>query len=235
VLLERADRLGGSLVAASAVHPENRSYLEWLVAEVERSGVVVRLEAEASVEAVAAARPTVIIVATGGALAVPSVIGDDLPQVSRGLDPERLPTGRRVVVIGGRLAAVEYAELLAADGRLVALLETGPEIAPEFGLKRRTEHFDRIDRLGITVHVGCVVEEITSAGVRYVPAHGTSRVLAADAVVLAGTVIPDLALSEALAARLPGVAVHAIGDAAAGMGLIRGATASAARVVQRIR
>jgi len=235
VLLERADRLGGSLVAASAVHPENRSYLDWLLAEIERSGVVVRLEAEASVDVVVAARPTVVIVATGGALVVPSVAGDDLPQVSRGLDSGALPAGRRVVVIGGRLAAVEYAELLAADGRLVALLEPGPEIAPEFGLKRRTEHFDRIDRLGITVHVGCVVEEITSAGVRYVPANGSSRLLPADAVVLAGTVVPDLALSEALTARLPGVAVHAIGDAVAGLGLIRGATASAARVVHAIR
>jgi len=234
VLLERADRLGGSLVAASAVHPENRSYLEWLVAEVERSGVVVRLEAEATVDAVVAARPTVVIVATGGTLVVPSVVGDDLPQVSRGLDPWARPAGRRVVVVGGRLAAVEYAELLAADGRLVALLEPGPEIAPEFGLKRRTEHFDRIDRLGITVHVGCVVEEITPDGVRYVPAHASSRMLAADAVVLAGTVVSDLALADAIAARLPGVAVHTVGDAALGMGLIRGATSSAARVVQAI-
>ena len=129
---------------------------------------------------------------------------------------------------------MEYVETLAAQGRLVALLEAGPEIAPELGLKRRTEHFDRIDRLGITVHVGCVVEEITASSVRYTPTHGTSRTLPADAVVLAGTVVPDLALSDAIAARLPGVAVHPIGDAALGLVLIRGATAGAARVVQTL-
>jgi len=234
-LLERADHLGGSLVAASAVHPENRSYLAWLVAEVERSGVVVHLEAEASVDMVAAARPTVVVVASGGALAVPSVVGDDLPHVSRELDPERLPEGRRVAVVGGRLAAVEYAEVLATQGRLVALLEAGPELAPEFGLKRRTEHFDRIDRLGITVHVGCDVEEITAGGVRYTPANGSSsRLLPADAVVLAGTVVPERSLGDAIAARLPHVDVHVIGDAALGLGLIRGATADAARVVREI-
>jgi hypothetical protein len=71
--------------------------------------------------------------------------------------------------------------------------------------------------------------------VRYTPAHGTSRTLPADAVVLAGTVVPDLKTSEAIAARLPDVPVHTIGDAALGLGLIRGAAADAARVVRQIR
>ncbi|WP_183099713.1 oxidoreductase [Nocardioides pelophilus] len=234
VLLERADHLGGALVAASAVHAENRSYLDWLLAEVERSGVVVRLGEEATPDLVADLVPDVVVVATGGAVVVPSVVGDDLPHVSRGLDPSRVPAGRRVAVVGGRLAAVEYAETLASQGRLVALLEPGPELAPEFGLKRRTEHFDRIDRLGITVHVGCLVEEITADGVLLTPANGTSRLLPADAVVLAGTVVADRTLADAIAARLPRTTVRAIGDAELGLGLIRGATATAARVVHEI-
>ncbi|KAA1420910.1 NAD(P)-binding protein [Nocardioides humilatus] len=232
VLLERADHLGGALVAASAVHPENRPYLDWLLAEVERSGVVVRTGTEADVDAVVALGATTVVVATGGAVVVPEIAGADLPHVTVGLDPERLPDGRRVVVVGGRLAAVEYAEVLAARGQLVSILETGPEIGAEFGSKRRTEHFDRLDRLGVTVHVGCLVEAITIDGVRYTPAHGTSRQLPADAVVLAGTVVPDTSLADAIAEQLPAVEVHTIGDAALGLGLIRGATASAARVLQ---
>ena len=234
VLLERSDRLGGALVAASAVHRENRTYLDWLLSEVERSGVVVRTGAEATAATVTAARPTAVVVATGGRLVVPDLPGSHLPHVSLGLDPDRLPPGRRVVVVGSRLAAVEYAEVLAADGRLVTLLETGPEIAAESGLKRRTEHFDRIDRLGITVHVGCVVEEIVDDGVRYTPAHGTSRVLPADAVVLDGTVATDRSLSDEIGARLPAVRLHTIGDAELGLGLIRGAIAGAARAVARL-
>ncbi|WP_322936713.1 oxidoreductase [Nocardioides bizhenqiangii] len=234
VLLERTGRLGGALVAASAVHPENRPYLEWLAAEVERSGVAVRLDCAATPDVVADLAPDAVVVATGGAVVYPAIAGDDLGHVSRGLDPDQVAAGRRVVVVGGRLAAVEYAEMLAARGRLVALLEPGPEIAPEFGLKRRTEHFDRIDRLGITVHVDCAVEEITTGSVRYTPAHGTSRALPADAVVLAGTVVPDLAVADAVVARVPAAAVHTVGDAILGPGLIRGATATAAQVVQTI-
>ena len=225
---------GGALVAASAVHPENRPYLDWLLAEIGRSGVDVRLEREATPDAVAELAPDVVVVAGGGEIVVPDIPGAHLPHVARGLDPDRLPPGRRVVRVGGRLAAVEYAETLARDGRLVALLEPGPEIAPEFGLKRRTEHFDRIDRLGITVHVGCAVEEITAGSVRYTPAHGTSRTLPADAVVLAGTVVPDLPLATRSRRDCPARPFTLIGDAALGLGLIRGATASAARVVQEI-
>ncbi|PWN04182.1 NADH oxidase [Nocardioides silvaticus] len=234
VLLERSPALGGALVAASAVHPENRPYLDWLLAEVDRSAVDVRTGTEATPEVVAGLAPDAVVVASGGEVVLPAVPGDDLPHVSRGLDPDRVPSGRRVVVVGGRLAALEYAEMLARAGRLVAMLEAGSEIAPEVGLKRRTEHFDRIDRLGITVHVGCVVERISSDGVRYVPARGTSRLLPADAVVLAGTVVPSPALADAIVARLAGVAVHTVGDADLGPGLIRGATGGAARVLQSL-
>lgn len=232
VLLERSPILGGALVDAAAVHHGNRPYLDWLLAEIALAPVDVRLGTAATPAAVAALAPDAVVVATGGRVVVPEVAGRDLPHVRHGLDVAgALPAGRRVVVVGGRLAAVEYAETLARDGRLVALLTTGAEIAPEFGSKRRTEHMDRLDRLGVTVHTGCRVEAIDAAAVRWVPAHGTARDLPADIVVLAGDVVADPGPRDALAAALPGVAVHLVGDAAAGLGLIRGATADAARVV----
>ena len=122
-------------------------------------------------------RPTWSWSPTGGAVVFPAVAGDDLPHVSRGLDPDRLPADGGWWWSADAWRRWSTPRCWPRDGRLVALLEPGPEIAPEFGLKRRTEHFDRIDRLGITVHVGCVVEEITPGSVRYTPAHGTSRSL----------------------------------------------------------
>ncbi|MBM9459832.1 FAD-dependent oxidoreductase [Nocardioides sp. zg-536] len=254
-LLEQGRCLGGALVAACAVHPENRPYLDWLLAEVDHAGVDVRLGVDADAATVAATvaalAPDVVVAATGGRVVLPQLPGADLPHVHRGLDglagggldglaggglgPDALPVGRRVVVLGGRLAAVELAETLARAGRLVALLHTGDEVATEVGAKRRTEHMDRLDALGVTVHVGCVVEAITPDGVRYVPAHGRPRDLPADAVVLAGDVVPDEGVGEALRTGLAqaglDVAVHTVGDAALGLGLIRGATAGAARLV----
>jgi 2,4-dienoyl-CoA reductase (NADPH2) len=139
------------------------------------------------------------------------------------------PLGRRVAMVGGDLAAVELAEFLALRGRTVAILEAGDTIAPEVGWKRRTEHMHRLDRLGITVHVDAPVERIVADGVVFTPAGGAPRRLAADSVVLAGELQPDLTLHDVLVARLPGVEVTPIGDCT-GLGLIRKATEDAARV-----
>ena len=229
-VLEAGDRLGGALVDASVVHEENRSYLDWLLAEVAASAATVRLRTPADVATVRALAPDLVVVATGGRVVLPELPGADLPHVRRGIDTTAAPGPRRVVVVGGRGAAVELAETLAGEGALVALLVTGAEIGPEFGSKRRTEHMDRLDRLGITVHTGCTVSAITATGVSWTPANGTPRELPADAVVLAGEVVADPAPAAALADGLPGVVVRTVGDAN-GLGLIRGATADAAALV----
>jgi 2,4-dienoyl-CoA reductase (NADPH2) len=139
-----------------------------------------------------------------------------------------MPLGRRVAVVGGDLVALELAEFLASRGRVVSILEAGKDIAPEVGNKRRTEHMDRLDRLGVTVHVRAATERITPGAVVFTPHGGSSRRLPADSVVLAGTVEPDTALFDALVAAMPGTDVHAAGDCT-GLGLIRKATEEGAR------
>lgn len=232
-LLEASDRLGGALRDASLVHEENRPYLDWLLAEVAASPVSVRRAAPADIATVRTLQPEIVVVATGGRVDVPDLPGADLPHVRHGIDVTGPVPGRRVVIVGGRGAAVELAETLAGEGALVALLTTGAELAPEFGSKRRKEHMDRLDRLGVTSHVGCTVAAITPTGVAWTPAHGTPRELPADTVVLAGEVVADRTLADALAQALPGVDVRTVGDAN-GLGLIRGATADAARLVAEL-
>ena len=140
-----------------------------------------------------------------------------------------MPLGHRVAIIGGDLVALELAEFLASRGRQVSILESGKDIAPEVGNKRKTEHMDRLDRLGVTVHVRASIERITTEAVVFTPAGGTTtRQLQADSVVLAGTVEPDTTLFDALVAALPGAEVHAAGDCT-GLGLIRKATEEGAR------
>ncbi|OBF03890.1 NADH oxidase [Mycobacterium sp. ACS4054] len=139
-----------------------------------------------------------------------------------------MPVGRRVTIVGGDLVALELAEFLASRGRLVSIVESGKDIAPEVGNKRKTEHMDRLDRLGVAVHVRARVERITPEAVMFTPAGGTTRRLRADSVVLAGAVEADTTLFDALIAALPGADVHAAGDCT-GLGLIRKATEEGAR------
>jgi 2,4-dienoyl-CoA reductase (NADPH2) len=139
-----------------------------------------------------------------------------------------MPMGKRIVIVGGDLVALELAEFLAARGRFVSVLEGGKTIAPEIGNKRKTEHMDRLDRLGVAVHVRATVEEITADGIVFTPSGGTSRQLGADNVVLAGSLEPDTSLYDRLVATMPDTDVSAAGDCS-GLGLIRKATEDGAR------
>jgi 2,4-dienoyl-CoA reductase (NADPH2) len=212
--------------------------------------VKVELGQAISAREVADLSPDAVVVATGGRIAVPAIPGDRLSHVRtgpalrellarwtrRGVPPKAvrlasrawLPVGRRVAVIGGDLVAVELAEFLARRRRLVSILESGKQIAPEVGNKRRTEHMDRLDRLGVTVHVRAAVERITEDAVVFTPAGGTPRRLPADTVIVAGVPEADTAMFDTLVSAMPDAQVHAAGDCT-GLGLIRKATEDGAR------
>jgi 2,4-dienoyl-CoA reductase (NADPH2) len=249
-LFERGGQLGGALRLASILHPENEPFLRYLRGEIRASGVNVQLHQHISASEVVDLKPDAIVVATGGRIAVPTITGDRLSHVRtgpalrellarwtpRGVPPKAvqlashawMPVGRRVAVIGGDLVAVELAEFLARRGRLVSILESGKQIAPEVGNKRRTEHMDRLDRLGVTVHVRADVERITQHAVVFAPAGGKPRQLPADTVVVAGAPEPDTAMFDTLVSAMPDAEVHAAGDCT-GVGLIRKATEDGAR------
>jgi 2,4-dienoyl-CoA reductase (NADPH2) len=249
-LFERGRQLGGALRWASVLHPENEPFLRYLRGEISASGVKVELGQDVSATEVVDLRPEAVVVATGGRVAVPTIPGDHLSHVRTGpalrellarwthrlMPPTAirvasrawLPLGRRVAVIGADLVAVELAEFLARRGRLVSILEAGRQIAPEVGNKRRTEHMDRLDRLGVTVHVRSAVERITEDAVLFTPAGGRLRPLPADTVVVAGAPEPDTAMFDALVSAMPDTEVHAAGDCT-GLGLIRKATEDGAR------
>lgn len=254
-LLERGGDLGGALRWACVLHPENQPFLRYLRDEIRRSPVKVALGQYVSASDVVDAAPDAVVVATGGRVAVPSITGAHLAHVHTGpglralLDGQPfagwrqrlvhanvvrlatrawMPFGRRVAIVGGDLVALELAEFLARRGRLVSILESGKDIAPEVGNKRKTEHMDRLDRLDVTVHVRAAVERITTNAVLFTPAGGTTRELPADSVVIAGTVEPNTSLFDELVAALPDIPVHAAGDCS-GLGLIRKATEDGAR------
>lgn len=153
------------------------------------------------------------------------------PGAVRSLTSAWMPLGRRVAVVGADLAGTELAEFLAERGRTVALLERGPAIAPEVGLKRRTEHMDRLDALQVSVNTGVEVDEITPGGLTLRRGAGRPHALEVDSVVLSGEVQPDTRLFEAT--RALGLEAHAIGDCT-GLGLIHKAIAEATRVASAL-
>lgn len=111
VLFEAQRRLGGSLTLASTVHADNERFLSWLLAELDRLPVDIRLGFPATLDVVRAEAPDAVIVANGAVVKTPAIPGSDQPHVLTGallrqvmsgsLDGDealRLPNCQRVLV-----------------------------------------------------------------------------------------------------------------------------------------
>ncbi|MFI7190688.1 FAD-dependent oxidoreductase [Nocardia nova] len=92
-VLDRADRLGGTLWFSSLTTPDNERLLNWLKVQVERLGIDIRLKTEATVPSITALNPDVVVVATGAVRDRPAVPGSDLPHVHTGDTLRALMTG----------------------------------------------------------------------------------------------------------------------------------------------
>ncbi|ORI13593.1 FAD-dependent oxidoreductase [Rhodococcus sp. 1168] len=92
-VVDKADRLGGTLWFSSLTTPDNGRLLKWLELETSRLGVDIRLNTEATVSSIKALDADVVVVATGAVRERPSVPGGDLPHVHTGDTLRALMTG----------------------------------------------------------------------------------------------------------------------------------------------
>jgi NADPH-dependent 2,4-dienoyl-CoA reductase/sulfur reductase-like enzyme len=83
-VVDKSDRLGGTLWFSTLTTPDNERLLNWLKEEVDRLGISVQLGTEATVESIRALRPDHVVVATGAKRPKPAVPGGDLPLVQTG-------------------------------------------------------------------------------------------------------------------------------------------------------
>ena len=92
-LIERAERLGGTLRFAGLAYEPNERVLDWLRREVETSGAEVRLGTQATPELLRDLAPDHVIVATGAVRGMPPIPGGDLPHVFSGEDMRAMMFG----------------------------------------------------------------------------------------------------------------------------------------------
>ncbi len=110
-LLERSDRLGGTLALAAVAYEPNEALLAWLTREVQACGAELHLRTPATAELVRSLRPDAIIVASGARRTLPPLAGADGPHVLGGEDLRRLLLGEDLEALtaktgwGTRIAA----------------------------------------------------------------------------------------------------------------------------------
>ncbi|MDE2436308.1 MAG: FAD-dependent oxidoreductase [Sphingomonadales bacterium] len=92
-LIERSDRLGGTLRFASLAYEANERILDWLRREVEEAAITVRLGTEATPALLRQLGVDEVIVATGAVRGMPAISGNDLPHVFSGDDMRKMMFG----------------------------------------------------------------------------------------------------------------------------------------------
>src|SRR5207247_3353402 len=121
-LLEAAPSLGGQVMVAARA-PKREDYAaiaHWLIGQVRKAGVEVRLNTPADVADVLKLNPESVIVATGSTPRVPHIPGADLPHATTASDilPCQVLPGSRCVLVDerGRVTPPTPADFLAAHG-----------------------------------------------------------------------------------------------------------------------
>ena len=155
------------------------------------------------------------------------------PQTLQILSQLYMPFGKRIILIGNDLPAVELAEFFARRRRTVYLITSEERFLPEVGRKRRAEHMDKLDRYKVRVIAAVDICKLSRREIEYLPRGAVVDPfsLIADSVIVAGDAAPDLSLTTQLSQK--GVPVFPIGDSK-GYGLIVGAVREAAEAVVRL-
>jgi 2,4-dienoyl-CoA reductase (NADPH2) len=116
-LCEETEELGGTALLSSLVNEPNGELVEYLVTQVRKLRVTVRLNQEVTPALVRELRPDVVVVATGARHDTSALRGADRPNVFNGHDLRLLITGRDPVLAASKLSLSQRA--LLGVGRLV--------------------------------------------------------------------------------------------------------------------
>ncbi len=234
-LWEKGKYLGGSMSLAAMVKgfktEDVRLVIWFLRRQVKKYGVDVQLGKEFDAESIAAERPDVVVVATGGEASLPDVSGLDNKNVIKSSDlygtlrfylrlfgPKLLrdatsvwmPVGRSAVIIGGAIQGCQLGEFLTKRGRKVTIVDTGEELGKWMYPERKTRLFYWFDRKGVERIANAKLVEITKDGIIVDTEDTGKRFINADNVICALPFAPNLDLFDKLRDKVP--EIYAIGD-----------------------
>jgi 2,4-dienoyl-CoA reductase (NADPH2) len=234
-LYEKSSKLGGLLDLAALIKglelEDLPGLVRYLKTQLDKLGVETKLGQEVDSALIEQLKPDVVIVATGGTLAVPEISGIDnknvvtTPALHRRVKPFLrlfgprvlgwltrfwLPIGKKVVVIGSGVHGCETAEFLIKRGRKVAIVDTA-EVFGEGMIDFRLGLFlEWLGKKGVTTINGVKSLEITPKGLVITTREGEEQTLHADSIIPTLPLKPDTGLFKSLEGKVP--EIYAVGD-----------------------
>ncbi|MDO4546620.1 MAG: NAD(P)/FAD-dependent oxidoreductase [Clostridia bacterium] len=218
-LFDEAQRPGGTLNVADRGYGKEKitRYTDSLITQVKKAGVALRLGEKATIEAVKRLNPCGVFVAVGAEPLIPPIPGMDRRNV---VTAESVLLGRAkpsgdVAVTGSGMTGLETAEMLAAAGCRLTLIEMLDELGPGMYPSVVTDVMSRILPSNPRILTGHRLDRVTPNGVEITRlADGESLRVPADTVVLALGVRPRKDLADSFKEAFANVRV--VGDALKG-------------------
>ena len=220
-LWEKTNSLGGNANLASTPpwKIEFRAVVDYLVRQIEKLGITVKLVTEGTGPKIMGYEPDAVILATGARPKTAQMFDSGNRRVFLA---EEVLLGKAarmvssVCVIGGGMVGLETAAFLKLYGHDVAVVEMLPEVGMDMGAINKGFWIDKISELGISVHTSCQVLGVENNKLR-VKLEGEENVKNLDSFssyVVAVGYQSNNALTRELEkekGRLP-FSVHSVGD-----------------------
>lgn len=217
VLFEESDHLGGQLNAAAAApyRPGWEEFRQYLLHEMDRLHIDIRLNTRATPEMIAREGADMAIVAIGSSpirMKIPGIEGANVI-IARDLLEGKVTAKGRVIVAGGGCAGAQTAEYLAARGHEVTIVEMFGVIAQDAPRAERELLLDRLNKQGVKIQMETKIMRIEEHGV-VVQRPAGLETMPADTVVICLGAQPNDGMAEALKdivkdVKIVGDAVHA--------------------------
>jgi N,N-dimethylglycine/sarcosine dehydrogenase len=239
VLFEKTAELGGQilLAARAPARAEYAGIVRFLVAQVRKLAIDVRLAVEATASAVLAERPDTVVVATGSHPFVPPVPGSDGKHVvtDRDVLSGEARVGANVVVVDDvhTQQALSTAELLLEQGKRVEVVSPLFYVGQDIGVTSIAPLYRRLFTAGVVLTPGTELRAVEGSAVIVANVHSGAarRIEGVDTVVLAAGSRSTDSLYRALKGQV--AELYAVGDCVAPRG-VHQAILDATRVARAI-
>jgi 2,4-dienoyl-CoA reductase-like NADH-dependent reductase (Old Yellow Enzyme family)/thioredoxin reductase len=213
-LLEKEAKLGGQLKIA-ALPPfkgDIFTWIDYLVNQVKKAGVELKLNTDATVETIIRRRPDAVVIAAGGTPAMPDIPGIDKSNVVTAQDvlSGKARVGQNVVIIGGGMVGCETGHYLAKQGKAVTIIEILKRMANDMLLMTRRRLMDGLKSKKVTMLISATCEEIKEGSVQVTTAEGKRETIPADTVIIAVGYKANDGLYKALEGKVP--EIYCIGN-----------------------
>lgn len=213
-LFDKADKLGGQLIAASAPSFKThlREFLAYEIRQIEKAGVKVVLNKEITPDSPELAEFDRIIIGLGAVPSIPPIPGIDggnvIEVTQAHLTPEAIK-GDNIVVAGGGVSGCECALELAYEGKNVTIVEMLDALCPTALIDNRNPLLFRLRDNNVVQKTSCKIKEITPSGV-VIDGPDGEETIPADTVISAFGMKPQNEFVDAICEKYPTTSV--IGD-----------------------